>query len=114
MRAVTLLQVAEARGITEGPNGGYTLGSFDRVGLPMLGGCKECGACIAAYNACPSRTGYLMCANGCIGDRGFPTVKAFEAWCKYTDALQEAAEEADGLDAASHDLRSEADLEGAV
>jgi hypothetical protein len=49
---------------------------FADAGLPMLGGCELCGATIAAYNASPSRSGYLRCAEGCIGDLGFDTVEA--------------------------------------
>jgi len=48
---------------------------FDRARLPMLGGCEVCGATVAAYNACPSKTGYLRCANGCIEDLGWEDVE---------------------------------------
>ncbi len=44
---------------------------FEEAGVPMLGGCEICGASIAAYNACPSKTGHLRCLSGCIGDLGF-------------------------------------------
>jgi len=47
--------------------------------LPITGGCEVCGASIAAYNACPSTSGYLRCAQGCIGDDGFDTVEAAAA-----------------------------------
>ena len=96
MKAVTILDVALARGVTENADGGMTMGQFDAVDLPMLGGCHVCEACIAAYNACPTTTGYLACSGGCVGDTGFPSVKAFEAWTAYQDALVEAeAGEAD-------------------
>ena len=48
---------------------------FERVGLPMIGGCEVCHATVAAYNACPSRSGYLRCADGCIDDLGYNTVE---------------------------------------
>jgi hypothetical protein len=92
MKNVTVWDVALARGLKENDDGGVTMGQFDAVGLPMLGGCHRCGACIAAYNACPTTTGYLACV-GCVGDgEGFPTAKAFEAWTAWQDALREAAE----------------------
>jgi hypothetical protein len=47
--------------------------------LPITGGCEVCGASIAAYNACPSTSGYLRCSHGCIGDDGFDTVEAAAA-----------------------------------
>jgi hypothetical protein len=48
---------------------------FADAGLPIMGGCEVCGASIACYNACPSKTGYLRCADGCIGDLGYMTVE---------------------------------------
>lgn len=44
------------------------------VGLPMLGGCVGCHATIAAYNAYPSRSGYIACAE-CVGDAGWDSVE---------------------------------------
>lgn len=41
------------------------------MGLEILGGCEVCGASIAAYNACPSQTGYWRCSSGCIADEGY-------------------------------------------
>jgi hypothetical protein len=78
--AITLLQLAEYRGVEHTQDGGITGGAFMRVGLPMIGGCQRCGATIAAYNASPSKTGYLMCSGGedeggCIDDLGFDTVE---------------------------------------
>ncbi|WP_297775404.1 hypothetical protein [Mycobacterium sp.] len=49
---------------------------YQEAGLPMMGGCENCGATIAAYNAYPSTSGFLRC-EGCIGDDGYPTVRAF-------------------------------------
>lgn len=72
---VTVMALAIFRGVKESEGGGYTMGAFEDVGLPMLGGCQRCGASIVAYNACPSTTGYLMCASGCIDGYGYDTVE---------------------------------------
>jgi hypothetical protein len=79
MPFVTCLDVALARGARRDENGAITGSEFDRVGIPLFGGCLTCGASIAAYNAYPTTTGYLRCA-GCVesaGD-GYETVRAFE------------------------------------
>lgn len=44
------------------------------AGLEILGGCEICGATLGAYNACPSKSGYWRCANGCIYDEGWEDV----------------------------------------
>lgn len=77
--AVTVLDVAVGRGAMAVEDGGITGGEFERVGLPMLGGCEVCGASIAAYNAYPSKSGYLRC-RGCVGGIGFENCAAFESW----------------------------------
>lgn len=46
---------------------------FEEAGLPITGGCEICQASIAGYNSCPSRSGWLRCATGCIADEGFAT-----------------------------------------
>ena len=74
MSAITILDLAKHRGAREGDGGGINGGEFDRVGLPIMGGCEVCGATIAAYNACPSTSGYLRCASGCIGEDGWTDV----------------------------------------
>lgn len=33
---------------------------FERWGMPLFGGCVECGASIAAHNAVAGRHGYLL------------------------------------------------------
>lgn len=53
---------------------------FEKAGLPMIGGCEVCGACVAAYNAGPSRTGSIRCLAGCIDGVEFWTV---EEWAVY-------------------------------
>lgn len=82
-RPVTILDVAKFMGAKEP----FTLGTFEDLELPFFGGCQVCHATIAAYNACPSRNGYLRCASGCIfsstmqiGSYGYETVEeAYEA-----------------------------------
>lgn len=73
--AITVLELAEFRGAKE-EDGCMSAGEIERVRLPFMGGCACCGATIAAYNACPSRSGYLKCASGCIDDDGWETVEA--------------------------------------
>jgi hypothetical protein len=70
--AITVLELAIFRGAKES-EGGMSGGEIERVGLPFMGGCQRCGACIAAYNASPSTTGYLMCTHGCVDGVGFDT-----------------------------------------
>lgn len=71
MEPVTILQLAEFILGRPAENGE----DFAQAELPMLGGCEVCHATIAAYNACPSRTGYLRCAEGCIGELGYSSVE---------------------------------------
>ena len=66
--AVTVMEVAEAK--LGRP--ATTSKDFDEAGLSMFGGGGPCGATIAAYNAHPSRSGYLKCSD-CIGGDGFAT-----------------------------------------
>ncbi len=85
---ITIMDVALFRGVKESEEGGITLGEFNRVGLHMFGGCQICEESLAAYNMYPSTSGYVRC-RACINDHGFPSTKAFEAWCAYQDALEE-------------------------
>jgi hypothetical protein len=71
---VTILELAAFRLGRPLEGGCFTGEDLNRAGLPMLGGCAVCGATIAAYNAAPSKSGYLKCAEGCIDDDGFWTV----------------------------------------
>lgn len=77
-KPITVYDLALARGAVE-VNGALSGDEFARLNLPMLGGCIVCYAAIAAYNACPSRSGYLKCASGCIGDDGYATVAELDA-----------------------------------
>ena len=56
----------------------YTAEDCLASGVDILGGCQNCHATIAAYNAYPSTSGYWRCAN-CIGDTGFAAVADFTA-----------------------------------
>ena len=47
---------------------------FEKAGLPMFGGCFRCGATVAAYNACPTKTGYIAC-QGCTDGDGWLSVQ---------------------------------------
>jgi hypothetical protein len=78
---ITIFDVAEARGVKPNKDGSISMGAFEEVGLPMLGGCQGCGASIAAYNAYPTTTGFLSCEDCCNGI-GFETVESFEEWSK--------------------------------
>lgn len=71
---ITVLQLAIFRGAKE-ENGSMSMGEIERVGLPAMGGCGCCGATVAAYNACPSKRGFLMCASSCISSDGYDTVE---------------------------------------
>ena len=68
--AVTVLELAEHRLGHRAEHGGH----FEQAGLPIMGGCQVCEATIAAYNACPSTTGFLRCGD-CIGPFGWETVE---------------------------------------
>ncbi len=91
---VTVLDCAAARGAKAGPDGSFTMGDIDAVGLPFFGGCEHCHASIACHNAYPSRTNYLRC-RACIGDLGFATTGEFEAWCRQFDADQPPDDDGD-------------------
>ena len=85
MTHITVLDVAKARGVKEDDRGCINASEFERVGLPVIGGCACCQATIAAYNAAPTKTGYLMCAEECAEGRGFETVEEFEEWSREQD-----------------------------
>jgi hypothetical protein len=80
--AITVLQLALHRGAEMTEEGGITAGAIEAVGLPFMGGCASCEACIAAFNAAPTRTGYLMCSRTCAGELGFKTIEEAEEWLK--------------------------------
>lgn len=74
LTAVSILDLAKHR-LGRDP---VTGADFAEAGLAIFGGCEDCGASIAAYNAYPSRTGYWRCED-CIGDLGFATVEEANA-----------------------------------
>ena len=63
---ISILQLAEYRLGRPATNGE----DYEQAQLPMLGGCGGCHSTIACYNAYPSKTGMLRCAD-CIGDLGW-------------------------------------------
>lgn len=75
---ITILQVAESRGVEESKDGSISMAAFHKVGLEMFGGCCLCEASIAAYNAYPSRAGFWKCGD-CIDDDGYETTEDFNA-----------------------------------
>lgn len=70
---ITILDYVKSR---VGEKDTYTPEDFYGNGVEMLGGCQQCEATIAAYNAYPSTSGYWRCAD-CIGSSGFATVEEF-------------------------------------
>ncbi|MEE9386107.1 MAG: hypothetical protein V3V08_22065 [Nannocystaceae bacterium] len=76
---ITILDVAKARGVHVDDDGTINGAEFERVGLPFLGGCQVCEACIAPYNAHPGRNGYLIGSCCAQPDDTFETVEEFEA-----------------------------------
>lgn len=75
---ITILQIAKARGVHVDEHGCIDGAEFERVGLPLMGGCYYCHATIAAYNAYPGRNGYWHCADCINDDAGYQTVAEFE------------------------------------
>lgn len=74
MMPVTIMQLAEYRIGREATTGS----DYAEACLPIMGGCEHCGATIAAYNAYPSKSGYLRCRN-CIDPDGWYTVEEANA-----------------------------------
>lgn len=77
---VTILELACYRADLDPEREAINGGVFAEVELQLLGGCAICGATIAAYNACPSRSGYWKCL-GCIDGDGFDTVEEADVAC---------------------------------
>lgn len=78
---ITLLDLAKFRGVKEDSDGLITFASFDLVGLPMFGGCQECGASCAAYNMCPTKTGNCSCLDCINPEIGFETADEANRFC---------------------------------
>ena len=77
--AITVLDLAFHRGLKADEDGSVSMGEVEDTGLPFMGGCVECGATIACYNASPSKSGFLKCTRECIGDDGWDTVEEANA-----------------------------------
>lgn len=71
---ITVRELAIHRGAIE-VDGSINGAEFERVGLPMMGGCESCEASIAAYNAYPSKGGYLRCRDCISTTEGYETVE---------------------------------------
>jgi hypothetical protein len=97
---ITILDVAVAWGARKDERGCISGGEFERLGLPLFGGCQTCGASIAAYNAVPNKNGYLSCKGGCA-PCPYSTVEEFEA-----DYPRESAPSADECPDAGENLGS--------
>jgi hypothetical protein len=82
----TIWDLALHRGIKLDDDGSANADQFHAVGLAMIGGCVRCEATIAAYNACPTKTGFWMCKD-CVGGDGFNSCEECEEWI--TDQHQE-------------------------
>lgn len=78
---LTALQLAEGLGAKSDSDGMFSGGELLRFDIPILGGCQDCHATLACYNAYPSRTGFWLCRQDIEGtDLGFDTVEAFTAF----------------------------------
>lgn len=87
---ITIWDLAVHRGMKPDADGSASAEQFGAVGLCIMGGCIRCEATIAAYNACPTRTGYWMCLD-CVGEDGFHTPQECEDWMKQQDDLDHAS-----------------------
>lgn len=79
MAAISIWDVALDKGVKADAEGRVNGAEFFRLDLPLLAGCQVCAATLAPGNSYPSMTGYIRCRD-CIGDLGFPSVAAFEAF----------------------------------
>jgi hypothetical protein len=69
--SITIMELATFR-LKREPT---TMADFEEANLPMLGGCQACGATVAAYNSCPTKSGYIACV-GCVPEHfGYETVE---------------------------------------
>jgi len=73
--SITVLDLALHRGAKQAEDGSISMGEVEDTGLPFMGGCSVCGATVACYNSCPSKSGFLKCAKGCIDNDGWETVE---------------------------------------
>lgn len=78
---ITILDLAEFRGVKEDSNGSISMGQFMDVGLPFMGGCEQCGASCAAYNMCPTKTGNCYCLDCIHPNIAFETAEEANRFC---------------------------------
>ena len=76
---ITIVDVAIADGANVDPDGGINGGEFERLGLPMVAGCQGCGETLGAYNAYPTRSGYVGCADCTPEEYGYQTVADYRS-----------------------------------
>tara|TARA_Y100000034_G_scaffold83726_1_gene100247 strand:- start:190 stop:477 length:288 start_codon:yes stop_codon:yes gene_type:complete len=76
---ITIMDIAKAEGAQEDERGGISGGEFERLGLPILAGCQGCGATLGAYNAYPTRSGYVGCADCTPEEYGYQTVADYRS-----------------------------------
>lgn len=98
---ITILDLAKARGARSNPDGSMSGQAFYDVGLDIMGGCDRCGASIAAYNACPTRSGFWRCRD-CVGPTGFETTAEAEAFLTADDEAEPVTPNASGDEAAGY------------
>jgi hypothetical protein len=82
---LTIYDIAKSLGAKE-IDGSINGGEFERLGLPMMGGCSGCGATIAAYNAHAGLDGYLIGSCCASEDQVFTSVEAFSEWHQADDS----------------------------
>ena len=61
------------------PDDRMTGADLDRLRLPMFGGCAICEASLAAFNAVPTRSGFLACEDCASPEAGYETLVDFLA-----------------------------------
>ena len=86
--SITALDVARARGV-RGTKGQISDAEFTRIGIPLWGGCQECGVELVVYSAYPSQDGYWRCAKH-IGAQGFFSLADFETWAQTFNQTEDA------------------------
>lgn len=77
-----------------GQKDSYTLADHNEAGVPMIGGCVDCHATVGSYNACPTKRGFLACAEHTDPSDGFATVLELHSWMVESDLADLAAEQA--------------------
>lgn len=78
---ITILDVAIARGAHVNADGSINGSEFERLRLPIISGCRFCSETLGAYNAYPSKNGFICCGAHAEGI-GFETTDEFEEFIK--------------------------------